>query len=47
MHALSKTDMGSLAFFIGIFLSVATLEHTHPDIMALWLDQTVGRQNVW
>ena len=28
-HALSKIDMSSLVFFIGILLSVATLEHTH------------------
>ena len=28
-HALSRIDMGSITFFIGILLSVATLEHTH------------------
>lgn len=39
--------MGSLVFFIGILLSVATLEHTHIlTALAHWLDQTVGRQDV-
>jgi Na+/H+ antiporter NhaD/arsenite permease-like protein len=47
VHALSKIDMGSLVFFIGILLSVATLEHTHIlTNLAQWLDQTVGRQDV-
>jgi Na+/H+ antiporter NhaD/arsenite permease-like protein len=43
VHALSKIDMGSLVFFIGILLSVATLEHTHIlTALAKWLEQTVG-----
>lgn len=47
VHALSKIDMGSIVFFIGILLSVATLEHTHIlTSLASWLDQTVGRQDV-
>ncbi len=46
-HALSKIDMSSLVFFIGILLSVATLEHTHIlTSLAKWLDETVGRQDV-
>jgi len=46
-HALSRIDMGSIVFFIGILLSVATLEHTHIlSSLAGWLDQTVGRQDV-
>jgi Na+/H+ antiporter NhaD/arsenite permease-like protein len=46
-HALSRIDMGSLVFFIGILLSVATLEHTHIlTSLAQWLDQAVGRQDV-
>lgn len=46
-HALSKIDMGSLVFFIGILLSVATLEHTHIlSSLAQWLDQAVGRQDL-
>jgi Na+/H+ antiporter NhaD/arsenite permease-like protein len=47
VHALSKIDMSSLVFFIGILLSVATLEHAHIlTSLAAWLDQTVGRQDV-
>jgi Na+/H+ antiporter NhaD/arsenite permease-like protein len=47
VHALSKIDMGSITFFIGILLAVATLEHTHVlSSIAAWLDQTVGRQEV-
>jgi Na+/H+ antiporter NhaD/arsenite permease-like protein len=43
-HALSKIDMSSLVFFIGILLCVATLEHTHIlTSLAGWLDQNVGR----
>ncbi|MBS1158356.1 MAG: sodium/proton antiporter, NhaD family [Proteobacteria bacterium] len=46
-HALSKIDMSSLVFFIGILLSVATLEHTNIlNALAQWLDQTVGRQDI-
>jgi NhaD family Na+/H+ antiporter len=46
-HALSKIDMSSLVFFIGILLAVATLEHTHIlSSLAQWLDKTVGRQDV-
>ncbi len=47
VHALSKIDMSSLVFFIGILLSVATLEHTHIlTALAQWLNQTVGRQDI-
>ncbi len=47
VHALSKIDMSSLVFFIGILLSVATLEHAHIlASLAQWLDQTVGRLDV-
>jgi len=46
-HALSKIDMGSIMFFIGILLAVATLEHTHVLVsLAGWLDRTVGRQDL-
>lgn len=45
-RALTRIDMGSLVFFIGILLSVAVLEHTHVlSSIAQWLDQTVGRQD--
>jgi len=46
-HALMKIDMSSIVFFIGILLSVATLEHTNIlSALANWLDRTVGRQDV-
>jgi len=47
VHALSKIDMGSIVFFIGILLAVATLEHTHIlTSLAQWLDRSVGRQDL-
>jgi Na+/H+ antiporter NhaD/arsenite permease-like protein len=47
IHALSRIDMSSIVFFIGILLAVATLEHTHIlSSLAKWLDQTIGRQDV-
>lgn len=46
-HALSRIDMSSIVFFIGILLAVATLEHTHIlTSLAQWLDSSVGRQDV-
>jgi Na+/H+ antiporter NhaD/arsenite permease-like protein len=46
-HALTRIDMPSILFFVGILLSVATLEHTHIlSDLARWLDQAVGRQDV-
>jgi Na+/H+ antiporter NhaD/arsenite permease-like protein len=46
-HALTRIDMPSIIFFVGILLSVATLEHTHIlSDLAAWLDQAVGRQDV-
>ncbi|MGC4079632.1 MAG: sodium:proton antiporter NhaD [Rubrivivax sp.] len=45
--ALSRIDMSSLVFFIGILLSVATLEHTHVlAALAQWLDAAIGRQDL-
>jgi len=47
VHALSRIDMSSIVFFVGILLAVATLEHTHIlSSLAQWLDHTVGRQDV-
>ncbi|NTW98539.1 MAG: sodium:proton antiporter [Geobacteraceae bacterium] len=47
VHALTRIDMGSIVFFIGILLAVATLEHTHILVaLAKWLDLAVGRQDV-
>jgi Na+/H+ antiporter NhaD/arsenite permease-like protein len=47
VHALGQIDMGSLVFFIGILLAVATLEHAR--ILASiegWLEQTLGSQGL-
>ena len=47
VHAMSKIDMASLVFFIGILLSGATLEHTHIlTALAQWLDKTIGYQSL-
>ena len=47
VHALSRIDMSSIVFFIGILLAVATLEHTHIlTALANWLDRTVQRLDV-
>lgn len=46
-RALTRIDMSSVVFFIGILLSVAVLEHTHIlSGIAQWLDTHVGRQDV-
>ena len=43
-HAMSRIDLSSLTFFIGILLSVAVLEHTHIlSDLAQWLNEHVGR----
>lgn len=43
-HALTQIDLSSIVFFLGILLSVATLEHTKIlTALAGWLDQTIGR----
>ena len=43
-HALTRIDMSSITFFIGILLAVAVLEHTHVlSSIATWLNETVGR----
>ena len=47
VHALSRIDMSSVIFFVGILMAVAVLEHTHIlSSLAHWLDQVVGRQDV-
>lgn len=46
-HALSRIDLGSLLFFTGILLAVATLEHSKIlASLAAWLDHTIGRLDV-
>ena len=45
--ALTRIDMSAVLFFVGILLSVATLEHTHVlASLAQWLDHAIGRQDV-
>ncbi len=46
-RALTRIDMSSVVFFIGILLAVSVLEHTHVlSNIAHWLDTNVGRQDV-
>jgi Na+/H+ antiporter NhaD/arsenite permease-like protein len=46
-RALTRIDMSSVVFFIGILLAVAVLEHTHILLaIAHWLDLHVGRQDL-
>jgi Na+/H+ antiporter NhaD/arsenite permease-like protein len=45
-HALTRIDMGSIVFFVGILLAVASLEHAGLlSMLAKWLDATIGRQD--
>ncbi|WP_320044407.1 sodium:proton antiporter NhaD [uncultured Desulfobacter sp.] len=47
VHALTKIDMASIVFFIGILLAVATLEDSHIlNSLAAWLNQTIGNQSI-
>lgn len=47
VHALTRIDMPSIVFFIGILFAVATLEHSHILAgLAGWLDHSVGRQDI-
>jgi Na+/H+ antiporter NhaD/arsenite permease-like protein len=47
VNSLSRIDMGSLTFFMGILLAVAVLEHAHLlGNLAHWLNDTVGRMDV-
>lgn len=47
VRALTRIDMASIIFFIGILMAVAVLEHVHIlSSIAQWLDQTVGSQAV-
>ena len=47
VHALSRIDLSSIVFFIGILLAVATLEHSHLlTHLAGWLDNKIGRLDV-
>jgi NhaD family Na+/H+ antiporter len=46
VHALTRIDMSSIVFFVGILLAVAALEHARIlEMLARWLDTNVGRQD--
>ncbi|MDI4236346.1 sodium:proton antiporter NhaD [Bradyrhizobium sp. Arg237L] len=47
VHALTRIDMSSIVFFVGILLAVAALEHTHVlEMLANWLAAKIGRQDI-
>jgi Na+/H+ antiporter NhaD/arsenite permease-like protein len=46
-NALTRIDMGSIVFFLGILLAVACLEHAGLlSMVAKWLDTAIGRQDI-
>ena len=46
-HALTRIDLSSIVFFVGILLAVATLEHSKIlTALAGTLDQVIGRQEI-
>jgi Na+/H+ antiporter NhaD/arsenite permease-like protein len=47
VSALTRIDMSSVLFFVGILLAVASLEHAHIlTAVAQWLNDVVGRLDV-
>jgi Na+/H+ antiporter NhaD/arsenite permease-like protein len=47
VSALTRIDMSSILFFVGILLAVASLEHAHIlTTVAQWLSDAVGRLDV-
>jgi NhaD family Na+/H+ antiporter len=47
VSALTRIDMSSILFFVGILLAVASLEHAHIlTNVAQWLNNSVGRLDV-
>jgi Na+/H+ antiporter NhaD/arsenite permease-like protein len=47
VSALTRIDMSSILFFVGILLAVASLEHAHIlTAVAQWLSDAVGRLDV-
>jgi Na+/H+ antiporter NhaD/arsenite permease-like protein len=46
-NALTRIDMGSIVFFLGILLAVACLEHAGLlSMLAKWLDTAIGRLDI-
>ena len=47
VSALTRIDMSSILFFVGILLAVASLEHAHLlTAVAHWLNDVVGRLDI-
>ena len=47
VSALTRIDMSSILFFVGILLAVASLEHAHIlTSVAQWLNDVVGRLDI-
>jgi Na+/H+ antiporter NhaD/arsenite permease-like protein len=47
VSALTRIDMSSILFFVGILLAVASLEHAHIlTAVAQWLNDAVGRLDI-
>lgn len=47
VHALTRIDMSSIVFFVGILMAVACLEHARVlELLAKWLDANVGRLDI-
>ena len=47
VRALTRIDMSSILFFVGILLAVASLEHAHIlTAVAQWLNDVVGRLDI-
>jgi len=47
LHALSKIDVSSVLFFLGILLAIASLQGTGVlGELAAWMDQTIGNKDM-
>ncbi|HEY1047571.1 MAG TPA: sodium:proton antiporter NhaD, partial [Bacteroidia bacterium] len=47
IHALTKIDVSSVLFFLGILLAIGTLSGTGVlRNLAIWMDQTIGNKDV-
>lgn len=47
LHALSKIDVSSVLFFLGILLAIGTLQGTGVlRELALWMDNTIGNRDL-
>ncbi len=46
VHALTRIDLPSILFFLGILMAIAALESAHIlEVAAQWLAQTIGNQS--